>query len=235
MALQSLKNGKAPGLDGITKEFVMAFWPLLKNLILDVCNEIWRDQKMPYSFKMGKIKLIPKMEVPTRIGDWRPITMMSIIYKIFARVFALRLKCIVHKIVHPSQMGFADDTFIFAKAERENIKKILDSLAPFSQASALKIKMRKSAIINISAQKFQAIEWEGPKIERGVIFRHLGYPLGVGVPIKDKVDWILHRVKSWEYVCQPKDKGGLGILNLHAHLMARRTAFIMRIVSSHTP
>ncbi|KAH7440578.1 hypothetical protein KP509_03G000300 [Ceratopteris richardii] len=431
MALQSLKNGKAPGLDGITKEFVMAFWPLLKNLVLDVCNEIWKDKKMPYSFKMGKIKLIPKIEVPRRIGDWRPITMMSIIYKIFAKVFALRLKCIIHKIVHPSQIGFvhqrsiydnilltqilieytskigmqidfekpfdlirwdfiavvlkklgfgvrfsrliytlaqdsasqvelngrlsvpfpiersvrqgcplsplfyalasspifylldakmnsqrihgislygiqqiavgfADDTFSFAKAERENIRNILDSLAPFSTAFALKINMKKSAIINISAQNFQAIEWEGPKIESGVIFRHLGYPLGVGVPIKDKVDWVMHRVKykmdkwfvsqwplharvrivqafmkpyvmyylllldwkknqlhifdrlikafpwskrhnralvlsSWEYVCRPKDKGGLGILNLRVHLMARRTAFIMRIVSSHAP
>ncbi|KAH7431644.1 hypothetical protein KP509_08G058200 [Ceratopteris richardii] len=377
MALQSLKNGKAPGLDGIMKEFVMAFWPLLKNLVVDVCNEIWKDQKMPYSFKMGKIKLIPKMEVPRCVGDWRPITMMSIIYKIFSKVFALRLKCIIHKIVHPSQIGFSrliytpaqdsasqvelngrlsapfpiersvrqgcplspliyalasspmfylleakvnsqcihgislygvqqiavafvDDTFIFAKAERENIKNILDSLAPFSQASALKINMRKSVIINISAQKFQDIEWEGPKIERGIIFMHLGYPLGVGVPIKDKVHWVLRRVKckmdkwfasewplhamirivqafmqpyvmyylllldwkknqlhifdrmikaflwskrhsralvlsAWEYVCQPKDKGGLGTLNLHAHLMARRTTFIMRIVSSHTP
>ncbi|KAH7306700.1 hypothetical protein KP509_22G026000 [Ceratopteris richardii] len=84
MALHSLKNGKAPGLDGITKEFVTAFWPLLKNLVLDVCNEIWKDQKIPYRFKLGKIKLIPKLNVPRCIGDSKPITMMSIIYKIFA-------------------------------------------------------------------------------------------------------------------------------------------------------
>ncbi|KAH7316030.1 hypothetical protein KP509_21G075700 [Ceratopteris richardii] len=88
MALQSLKNGKAPGIDGITKEFVIAFWPSLKGLILEVCNEIWRDQRMPYSFKLGKIKLIPKLEVPKRIKDLRPITMMSIVYKIFAKIFA---------------------------------------------------------------------------------------------------------------------------------------------------
>ncbi|KAH7285573.1 hypothetical protein KP509_33G034500 [Ceratopteris richardii] len=301
MALQSLKNGKAPGLDGIIKEFVMAFWPLLKNLILDVCNEIWKDQKIPYSFKMGKIKLIPKMEVPRRIGDWRPITMMSIIYKIFAEVFALRLKCIIHKIVHPSQIGLSAP-FPIERSVRQGcpLSSLFYALASSpmfylleanvnSQSSTFNINMRKSAIINISAQNFQAIEWEGAKIERGV-----------GVPIKDKIDWVLRRVKckmdkwfasqwplharirivqafmqpyvmyylllldwkknqlhifdrlikaflwskrhdralvlsSWEYVCQPKDKGGLGILNLHAHLMARRTAFIMRIVSSHTP
>ncbi|KAH7287918.1 hypothetical protein KP509_31G003000, partial [Ceratopteris richardii] len=42
-------------------------------------------------------------------------------------------------------------------------------------------------------------------------------------------------LSSWKYVCKPRDKGGLGFLNLHLHLMARRTAFIMRITSSHKP
>ncbi|KAH7314819.1 hypothetical protein KP509_21G021900 [Ceratopteris richardii] len=102
MALQSLKSGKARGMDGITKEFVVAFWASLKTLVLDVCNEIWGDQKMPYSIKFGKIKLIPKLDVPKWIGDWRPITMMSIIYKILAKIFTLRLKPIIHKVVHPS-------------------------------------------------------------------------------------------------------------------------------------
>ncbi|KAH7424374.1 hypothetical protein KP509_11G005000 [Ceratopteris richardii] len=72
MALKLLKNGKASGMDGITKEFVLAFWPFLKTLLREVCSEIWVEEKMPYSFKLGKIKLIPKLDVPRRIGDWRP-------------------------------------------------------------------------------------------------------------------------------------------------------------------
>ncbi|KAH7444211.1 hypothetical protein KP509_02G069700 [Ceratopteris richardii] len=94
LALGSLKNGKVPGLDGLTKEFVLAFWSSFK------------DQRMPYSFKQGKIKLIPKVEIPKWIGDWRPISMMNIIYKIFTKIFALRLKPLIHKLVHSSQIGF---------------------------------------------------------------------------------------------------------------------------------
>ncbi|KAH7433492.1 hypothetical protein KP509_07G071800 [Ceratopteris richardii] len=371
MALQSLKNGKAPGIDGITKEFVIAFWPSLKGLILEVCNEIWRDQRMPYSFKLGKIKLIPKLEVPKRIKDGRPITMMSIIYKIFAEIFALRLKCIIHKVVHPSQIGFihqrsiydnifltqmllehaasssqeaigiqldfekafdlirwefiaivlkklgfgtkvcrliytlaqggashieingrlsppvpiersvqqgcplsplfyalasspmfylletkmasrsihgisihgvqqiavgfADDTFIFAKADMENVQNIMDSLVPFSQASGLRINKEKLVILNIFASLFRSLNWEGPKIEKGNIFRHLGYPLGIQVTVKEKVEWVLRRIKTWEYVCQPKATGGLGILHAHSHLMERREAFVMHITTLHAP
>ncbi|KAH7302242.1 hypothetical protein KP509_23G062100 [Ceratopteris richardii] len=67
LALKLLKNGKAPGMDGITKEFVLAFWPFLKTLLREVSNEIWVEEKMPYSFKLGKVKLIPKLGIPKRI------------------------------------------------------------------------------------------------------------------------------------------------------------------------
>ncbi|KAH7295389.1 hypothetical protein KP509_27G044400 [Ceratopteris richardii] len=331
IALQSLRNGKALGLDGITKEFL-------------VCNEIWREQKMPYSFKLGKIKLIPKMDILKCIGDWRPITMMGIM-----------LKYIAHKVVHPMQIGFIHQRSIYdnifltqilldhaAVTNQEEIGMQIDfekafdlirwdfiavvlkklgfgdrfcrliyilaqgnasrveinerlsepftiecsvlqgSLSPMFylleakmnsqcihgisiygiqqiavgfvddtfifEASSLKINMKKSKIINISAPHFQSLKWDGPKIERGIVFKHLGYPLGIGVTIKDKSDWVLRRIKgkmenlvknflcsSWEYVFQPRDRGGLGILNLHTRLMARREAFFLRITSSQRP
>ncbi|KAH7444775.1 hypothetical protein KP509_02G090900 [Ceratopteris richardii] len=40
---------------------------------------------------------------------------------------------------------------------------------------------------------------------------------------------------AWDFVCQPKDKGGLGILDFCSHIMARRTTFLMRITSSYKP
>ncbi|KAH7283626.1 hypothetical protein KP509_34G016600 [Ceratopteris richardii] len=120
LALGSLKNGKAPGLDGLTKEFILAFWSSLKSLLVDVCNEIWRDQKMPFSFKQGKIKLIPKVELPKPIGDWRPISMMNIIYKIFAKIFALRLKPFINKLVHLPRLGlFTKDRFMMTFLSRK--------------------------------------------------------------------------------------------------------------------
>ncbi|KAH7414950.1 hypothetical protein KP509_14G020400 [Ceratopteris richardii] len=196
--------------------------------------------------------------------------------------------------------GFVDETFIFAKAEAENVQNILACLEPFSEAASLCINMGKSVLINISARHFESLPWYCPKVDSGTIFRHLGYPLGINVPIKDKIRWVLCKVRAkmkfwqasqwplhiririvqafmqpylmyylllldwkkchlqdfdclikdflwnkkhnralvlsaWRYVCQPKSRGGLGILHLHAHIMARRTAFIMRITSSFEP
>ncbi|KAH7302405.1 hypothetical protein KP509_23G070800 [Ceratopteris richardii] len=185
LAIRSLKNGKAPGMDGLTKEFVIAFWLSYKTLILDVCNEIWGDQKMPYSFKLGKIKLIPKLDVPKQMGDWRPITMMSIIYKIFPKIFALRLKPIIHRIVHPSQVGFIHHRSIF-----DNI-----FFAQILMEHATLSKQEIVALIDTSAQHFDSLKWVGPKFGKGTIFRHFGYPLGINVSTKDKIEWVLLRIR----------------------------------------
>ncbi|KAH7285105.1 hypothetical protein KP509_33G013000 [Ceratopteris richardii] len=137
--------------------------------------------------------------------------------------------------------------FIFAKAEHENVQNIILTLKPFSN----------SALIDISARHFHSFIWEGPKIEKGTIFRYLGYLFGLNVSTKDKIEWVLNRPYVMYYLllldwkkCHlhvfegllknflwnkrhnkalPKLQGGLGILHLHTHLQARRVAFIMRI------
>ncbi|KAH7424704.1 hypothetical protein KP509_11G020400 [Ceratopteris richardii] len=42
-------------------------------------------------------------------------------------------------------------------------------------------------------------------------------------------------LSAWDFICQPKSKGGLGILHLQSHMMARRVAFIIRITSASKP
>ncbi|KAH7433870.1 hypothetical protein KP509_07G090100 [Ceratopteris richardii] len=192
----------------------------------------------------------------------------------------------LHGIQH-IVVGFVDDTFFFAKVREENIQHILDSLTPFSQASSLITNMGNSGLINISARHLHFPSWQGRKIECGIIFRHLGYPLGINVSTKDQIQWVLCKIKSklnlwhaaqwplhiririvksflepyimyyillldwkkchlyafdcliknflwnkahnralvsssWDFICEPKSKEGLGILHLHSHMMARR-------------
>ncbi|KAH7422257.1 hypothetical protein KP509_12G000600 [Ceratopteris richardii] len=42
-------------------------------------------------------------------------------------------------------------------------------------------------------------------------------------------------LSSWDFICQPKSKCGLGILHLQSHMMARRAAFIIRITCVAKP
>ncbi|KAH7332124.1 hypothetical protein KP509_20G069200 [Ceratopteris richardii] len=281
LALGSLKNGKAPGLDGLSKEFVLTFWPSLKALLLDVCNEIWMDQKMPYSFKQGKIKLLPKdsisqveiygrlsapFSVQRSVRQGCPLSPLFYAMALTPMSSLLQAKMesgFIHGIsLHGNQhivVGFEDDTFIFAKACEENIQHILASLIPFSEARGRTNVWTKDQI-----------QWVLCRIKSKLNLWHAAqWPLHINIRIVQSdlqpyimyymllLDWKkchLYAFKcliknflwnkehnralalsSWDFICQPKSKGSLGILQLQSHMMARRETFIMGITSVFKP
>ena len=48
-ALDSMKNGSAPGGDGLTIEFFKFFWLRLKQLVTDSFNEAFTSEEMTYT------------------------------------------------------------------------------------------------------------------------------------------------------------------------------------------
>ena len=47
------------------------------------------------------------------IKKWRPITSLNTIYKIYAKVLALRMQPLLNDIIHKSQTGFMQERSIF--------------------------------------------------------------------------------------------------------------------------
>ena len=59
------------------------------------------------------IYLIPKLEgVVADIRKWRPITILNTIYKLYAKLLALRLHPFLTDIIHNTQTGFLQDRSI---------------------------------------------------------------------------------------------------------------------------
>ena len=104
--LSHLANDKSPGWDGITNEFFKSFVQDLKGPLTTIFQEVWSSGNMPNSWKIGLIKLIPKVASPTSFGQWRPISLMGGLYKIFTKVIANRLQKVLPSIIHPMQYGF---------------------------------------------------------------------------------------------------------------------------------
>lgn len=71
---------KSPGSDGLTVEFILCFWDLIKDHLLLVFKE---RQEMTTTMKQGLLTLIPK---PGKdhliIENWRPVSLPNIYYKI---------------------------------------------------------------------------------------------------------------------------------------------------------
>jgi Reverse transcriptase (RNA-dependent DNA polymerase) len=59
------------------------------------------------NFSTAKIRLIPKKGDITKIGNWRPISLLSCFYKLVSRVYANRLKTVIDKITNVGQKGYS--------------------------------------------------------------------------------------------------------------------------------
>lgn len=101
-ALTHLQNDKTHGLDGLFKQFIIHFWDLLQEWILDIINHAWASQTLPPVLSKGIIKILPKQVFCSTLSHWRPISMMGIIYSIMAKAKASRISPTLRQIVHSS-------------------------------------------------------------------------------------------------------------------------------------
>ena len=104
--LLHLPNGKSPGWDGITNEVFKKYASMLKSPFTQMFQQCWDSGFMPESWKVGLIKLIPKVPSPESFHQWRPISLMGGLYKVFAKILSNRLKKFLPQLIHPSQYGF---------------------------------------------------------------------------------------------------------------------------------
>lgn len=112
-ALRAMPMGKAPGVDGIPKEFYETYWPVVGPTVTAMANAAKREGKLSPTVNTGLIKLIPKNPSREKTSDWRPITLLNTSYKILAKALALRIKYLVPKLVRKDQSGFVHGRSIF--------------------------------------------------------------------------------------------------------------------------
>lgn len=123
-ALKNMKNEKSPGLDGFTVEFFKFFWPDLGTFILRSINYGFQIGELSITQKQGIITCLPKPNKCRHfLKNWRPISLLNVIYKMASAVIANRLKTVLDKLISEEQKGFISGRFI-----GENVRIIYDVL-----------------------------------------------------------------------------------------------------------
>jgi hypothetical protein len=102
-AIVGMKNDKSPGEDGIIKEFYHKFWDILKDEFVELFTKMKIEKEQPESHKNAIIKLLYKKDDHRKLKNWRPISLLNIDYKIFAKVLTNRLKKVMSNIVPKEQ------------------------------------------------------------------------------------------------------------------------------------
>nr|XP_009762051.1 PREDICTED: uncharacterized protein LOC104214124 [Nicotiana sylvestris]XP_016492860.1 PREDICTED: uncharacterized protein LOC107812314 [Nicotiana tabacum] len=100
-ALKDLSNEKALlGIDGFPAEYFKTNWGLLE--VKQAIQEFFANGKMLRSINCTIVTLVPKVNNPTSVKEFKPITCCSIIYKLIVNIITTKLKTVVDYIVVPS-------------------------------------------------------------------------------------------------------------------------------------
>lgn len=103
-AVKKSPKRKSPGQDGITSEFYVAAWHIIGEALTLVFNDMWARRLVPADMSTGVISLLPKTAQPRTAKDYRPITLLDVDLKIFARLLTARLAVLQDQLLHHNQV-----------------------------------------------------------------------------------------------------------------------------------
>ena len=112
IAFQQMAPLKAPGPDGLLLLFYQHFWSTVNQ---DVTSSIlsWLNSgTIPATLNHTFIILVPKLNSPKFPHQFRPISLCNVLYKIYSKVLANRLKKILPFIITKHQSAFTKGRLI---------------------------------------------------------------------------------------------------------------------------
>ena len=150
-ALKNMKNSKSPGMDGFTAEFFKFFWVDLGKFILRSVNYAYKNDSLSVTQNQGIITCFPKPNKPRQfLKNWRPISLLNVIYKLMSSVIANRLKSVLNKLINNDQKGFISGRYI-----GENIRTVYDILFETKQQNI------PGLLVSVDFQQaFDTVSWK---------------------------------------------------------------------------
>ncbi|GAU12613.1 hypothetical protein TSUD_132230 [Trifolium subterraneum] len=109
MAVWNCESYKSPGPDGINFGFIKDFWNELQGDVMRFISKFHRNGKLTKGLNSTFIALIPKIDSPQRLNDFRPISLVGCLYKILAKVLANRLRLVIGSVISESQTAFVKE------------------------------------------------------------------------------------------------------------------------------
>jgi hypothetical protein len=103
---------KAPGPDGFPARFFQRNWGVLKEEIISAVKEFFKSGVMPEGINETAIVLIPKVDEPEMISQFRPIRLCNVIYKVLSKCLVNRLRPLLDDIISEAQSAFVPGRLI---------------------------------------------------------------------------------------------------------------------------
>lgn len=151
-AVFSLHPNKAPGPDGMTPSFFQNFWDVVKKDLIDTISSFFHSGHLLKAINETIITLIPKVESPISVSQFRPISLCNVVYRIISKILVNRLKPLLNHCVSGNQSAFVPgrqiiDNIVIA---HESIHCLNQRRTGSNNFMALKLDMAKA---------YDRVEW----------------------------------------------------------------------------
>ena len=112
LAISQIAPLKTPDPDGMPPLFYQNYWDLIGNDMTQAVHYFLNSATLPPHLNHTFITLIPKFHNPEAAYEFRRISLYNILYKIFSKVLANRLKRILPQIITEHQSAFTKNCLI---------------------------------------------------------------------------------------------------------------------------
>ncbi|KAL5556007.1 hypothetical protein UlMin_038243 [Ulmus minor] len=147
-----MASSKSPGADGMSAFFYQKFWPIVGEEITAACLGFVNGGLSLGCVNETIITLLPKIKNPTRITEFRPISLCNVLYKIISKMLANRLRMVMGTIISEEQSAFIPGRLISDNA-----------IIGFECLHAIKRRKTKKNYLALKldmAKAYDRVEWE---------------------------------------------------------------------------
>lgn len=106
--IKGIKGDKSPDPNGFSIAFFQRCWDIVKDNLLKVIEEFYYSEEFYEHLNNTFIALIPKKSSVKEMKDFRPISLLSSVYKIISKILSVRLKSMMKNIISHPQGAFIE-------------------------------------------------------------------------------------------------------------------------------